>query len=47
MQKVLREQEYFKEITYDQIDKKLKFLERAIGGEVVSETESPVRQSSQ
>lgn len=32
MQKILREQEYFKEITQDQIDKKLRFLERAIGG---------------
>ena len=32
MQKIVREQEYFKEITQDQIDKKLRFLERAIGG---------------
>ena len=31
MQKIVREQEYFKEITQDQIEKKLRFLERAIG----------------
>ena len=32
MQKVVREAEYFKQITHEQIDKKLKFMEMAVSG---------------
>ena len=32
MNKVVREAEYFKNITHEQIDKKLEFMERAVNG---------------
>jgi len=32
MQKVVREAEYFKKITHEEIDKKLKFMEMAVSG---------------
>ena len=32
MQKVVREAEYFKKITHDQIDKKLKFMNIVVKG---------------
>lgn len=32
MQKAVREAEYFRSITHDEIDKKLRFMERAVKG---------------
>ena len=46
MQKIVREQEYFNSITQDQIDKKLRFLERAVGGRSGTPSNRGSRESS-
>lgn len=46
MQKIVREQEYFNSITQDQIDKKLRFLEKAVGGRSGSQSDRGSEESS-